>query len=293
MKQMRTSFFLGRQLSALIELTLDKPCSVCARGIACGACTQSARLPHICTEAQTSQSFGNGCDRVHRLNWRTFASQSIPQQALLTAPPKSLETTQTSDTDDDEQLPESVSNSAPVRRLLWLLGYHSAEALTIRGATRLYDAVCKQCDSNELHRLVDLEPTFYSRWCLLALHMWMLIVRLNMEGPSSKPLRQELYDLFQEDVEVRVRQQITVRISSTLEELERDFYGSAQAMDKALRGECELWEPIHRNFYHSEPSKEAAAKMLATYAIRELQCLEITKLDALLSGRIEFTDFQT
>eukprot|EP01025_Chloroclados_australasicus_P055544 TRINITY_DN6749_c0_g4_i3.p1 TRINITY_DN6749_c0_g4~~TRINITY_DN6749_c0_g4_i3.p1 ORF type:complete len:465 (+),score=36.74 TRINITY_DN6749_c0_g4_i3:157-1551(+) len=123
MKQMRTSFFLGRQLSALIELTLDKPCSVCARGIACGACTQSARLPHICTEAQTSQSFGNGCDRVHRLNWRTFASQSIPQQALLTAPPKSLETTQTSDTDDDEQLPESVSNSAPVRRLLWLLGF--------------------------------------------------------------------------------------------------------------------------------------------------------------------------
>jgi hypothetical protein len=57
-------------------------------------------------------------------------------------------------------------------------------------------------------------------------------VRLRAEGDHTRALRQELYDLFQEDVEVRVRQLISLRISSTVEELERDFYGSALALDK-------------------------------------------------------------
>jgi hypothetical protein len=60
----------------------------------------------------------------------------------------------------------------------------------------------------------------------------MLLVRLRTEGEHTRALRQELYDLFQEDVEVRVRQLISLRISSTIEELERDFYGSALALDK-------------------------------------------------------------
>ena len=57
-------------------------------------------------------------------------------------------------------------------------------------------------------------------------------MRLRADGHSTKALRQEMYDLFQEDVEVRVRQQVSVRLRKTLEELEKDFYGSALAMDE-------------------------------------------------------------
>jgi Ubiquinol-cytochrome C chaperone len=166
---------------------------------------------------------------------------------------------------DEEELDESVGRNSPFRRFLWLLGYHSSEAVTIRGATGLYEAVCKQCDADGLHDKVELQPSFYSRWCavragtqvspfaiacaraahswqehmcpgacrcLLALHVWLLLARLRSEGEQTRALRQELYDLFQEDVEVRVRQLISLRISSTLEELERDFYGNALALDK-------------------------------------------------------------
>jgi hypothetical protein len=80
---------------------------------------------------------------------------------------------------------------------------------------------------------------------LLGLHMWMLLSRLRKDGAQTKALQQELYDLFQEDVEVRVRQQISLRISSTLKELERNWYGEALALDKVCMkqvgcpGHCE------------------------------------------------------
>jgi hypothetical protein len=60
----------------------------------------------------------------------------------------------------------------------------------------------------------------------------MVHVRLRAEGDSTKALRQELHDLFQEDVEIRVRQNVSVRIASTVAELEKSFYGSALALDE-------------------------------------------------------------
>ena len=56
-------------------------------------------------------------------------------------------------------------------------------------------------------------------------------MRLRADGPATVKLRQELYDLFQEDVEVRLRQQGSSGVNGTLTELEKDFYGSALALD--------------------------------------------------------------
>lgn len=71
-----------------------------------------------------------------------------------------------------------------------------------------------------------------ARRCLLMLHMWMLIHRLSADGDMTRALRQELYDLFQEDVEVRVRQEVQVRVASTVTDLEKSFYGIALALDR-------------------------------------------------------------
>jgi hypothetical protein len=37
---------------------------------------------------------------------------------------------------------------------------------------------------------------------------------------------------------------------------------------QALHGRCELWQPIHRNFYASEDNRQAGAKLLAMYVKR-------------------------
>ena len=81
--------------------------------------------------------------------------------SIITSPPQTLEV-QASD-NEEEMSPVAGSNS-PLRRVLWLLGYNSSEAVNIRAATRLYDAVCAQADTDGLHDTVDMIPVFYSRW---------------------------------------------------------------------------------------------------------------------------------
>lgn len=68
--------------------------------------------------------------------------------------------------------------------------------------------------------------------CLLGLHVWMLLSRLRKDGAETKALQQELYDLFQEDVEIRIRQQISMRVSSNVTELEKGWYGMVLSLDE-------------------------------------------------------------
>jgi hypothetical protein len=37
---------------------------------------------------------------------------------------------------------------------------------------------------------------------------------------------------------------------------------------QALRGNCEIWEPVHRNFFGADPLHEGSAKVLAKYIMR-------------------------
>eukprot|EP00892_Ulva_mutabilis_P008591 jgi/Ulvmu1/6103/UM027_0081.1 len=213
------------------------------------------------------------------------SSHAVPTQ--FEEPPVSLEVPADEGTEDE--MSTVAGSNSPLRRLLWLLGFNSSEAINIRAATRLYDAVCAQADTNGLHDSVHMEPVFYSRWCLLMLHVWMLIHRLSADGDATRVLRQELYDLFQEDVEVRVRQQIQVRVATTVTDLEKSFYGTALALDRALAGDEQLWEALHRNAYGGEDGKQAAAKLLSAYITRQQKCLEMTDSDALIRGRVRFS----
>lgn len=83
--------------------------------------------------------------------------------AQFERPPTSLEVPPEPNA-EDEMAAVAGANS-PLRRLLWLLGFNSSEAVNIRAATRLYDAICTQTDTPGLHDSVQMEPVFYSRWC--------------------------------------------------------------------------------------------------------------------------------
>ena len=64
-------------------------------------------------------------------------------------PPCSLSTMKTDGTavdEKEEELSQVVGKNSPFRRLLWILGYHSNEAMSIRAATGMYNAVCQQVD---------------------------------------------------------------------------------------------------------------------------------------------------
>jgi cytochrome b pre-mRNA-processing protein 3 len=182
------------------------------------------------------------------------------------------------------------------RALLVLGGYYSKESTFMRAASHLYACVAEQALDAALLRAFDIPVRdFQHRHAMLCLHVWMLLVRLRPEGKDGKLLSQLLYEDFQEDVERQVRATgLEVRVSKHLTELEKQFYGSCVAYDRALKGESgeSLSTALLRNVLQAAPGKESAAARLERYVRRELACLALTESEAVMMGNVKFSKLE-
>lgn len=187
---------------------------------------------------------------------------------------------------------EGVEHSFLKRNLLRLFGFYSQEAQLMRGAQGLYSCITEAVDDKRLLAALELPDDFHYMHSLLCLHVWLLLTRLRPEGKIGKKLSQMLYDNFQDDVESRVRAAgVKVRVSKQLVDLEKQFYGSSFAYDKALKGDGseDLATALHRNVYQKEASKREAAGLLARYVKRELACLSMTPTDSIFRGNVRLS----
>lgn len=187
--------------------------------------------------------------------------------------------------------------------LLRLLGYHSQESQQIRAANALYAAVAGRADDEEFMEAIGLPPCFRTRHALSVLHVWLLLVRLRLEGQAGGAVGQTLYDTFNHDCEKRiVKEGIKLLVSKWMRELEKSFYGAAAAYDAAVAPAAStnalpnaLWRNVYAEEASEMPSGPAAAPIqaLARYVRRELACLTLTDSDAIMTGNITFSkDFK-
>lgn len=173
---------------------------------------------------------------------------------------------------------------------LAVMGYYSRRTRLRLGGENLYTAIQEQAENLYLQQALGLQPCFSSVNSLLCLHTWMLFGRLRTEERDGKDISQVVHDVFQEDMEVRVRKEgVKVRVGKWLTELEMGFYGSAKVYDKALKGEGNFTEALLRNVYENEKAKMHFAKRLERYIRREIACLAMTDTEALMKGQIQFT----
>ncbi|CAL8461833.1 g1364 [Coccomyxa elongata] len=179
------------------------------------------------------------------------------------------------------------------RSLLHIGGFYTRESQLIRGSKVLYSDIVEQATNRDFYKAMDLEYRFATTYSLLCLHVWLILVRLRAEGKDGKDLAQMMYENFQEDVELRVRAEgVKVRVGKWLGELEKNFYGSSMAYDKALKGEGDMVDALLRNVYGVDSGKRKSAEALARYVQRELACLSMTDTESVMSGKVKFsTDF--
>jgi cytochrome b pre-mRNA-processing protein 3 len=176
--------------------------------------------------------------------------------------------------------------------LLFMGGYYSKQSAYMRAAKELNACVKEQAADPGLHKAMDIPAdSFQHRHALLSLHVWMVLKRLRLEGKPGKKISQIMYDEFQDDVEHMVRQAgVQVRLGKHLSELEKQFYGSSTAYDRAIGSDPPetLAAALWRNVYQGEGGRKAASERLARYAQRGVACLAKTPSAALLEGRISF-----
>ncbi|KAH7616204.1 hypothetical protein NADE_001032 [Nannochloris sp. 'desiccata'] len=191
-----------------------------------------------------------------------FSTQAAGSNFNLAATPQSLAY---------PRLPMPVSTGKEKPSLvqsvmLRLGGYYSKESRLMRAAGGLYDSVTEIAINPRFFKLFEIPAgDFQHQHAALCLHMWLLLTRLRPEGTEGKELAQLFYDNFQDDLEMRVRSAgVKVKVRGQLAELEKQFYGSCMAYDKALKkeGTETLDMALLRNVYQGADGKEAVASKL-------------------------------
>ena len=209
------------------------------------------------------------------------------QAPNLSASPRSLEFART------PPAPTPAADQGLLSKVfLRLGGFYSKESTLMRAANGLYDSVTEQALDPRLLDALEVPSDFQHQHAMLSLHVWLLLVRLRAEGEDGKRLAQMMYDNFQDDVEGRARTAgVKVRLQKQLTELEKQFYGSCMAYDKAIKGEGteSLAAALQRNVFQAAPGAAAAAGKLERYLRRELACLSLTDSAAVMAGNVRFS----
>lgn len=278
-----------------------------ARGWLAGAETAGARAgcALLCTDAVTAARAGGTPEAGAARTWakdgaggrRGFAGEAAERQgepdAMFRAAPHSLATEE----DPWPMLRPDAESSFLRRAVLFVGGYYTREGQRVRAARSLFRTMLAQAELQSLADAVgaDLER-FHERYMVMALHVWLLLRRLRKEGEEGKMLGQEMYDLFAHHVEKEVYNEgVQVRVSKWLAELEKLFYGSCVAYDKAMDDEDEtaFARALARNVFGAEeeggPGWGKSAAHLARYARYQLACLDATPSPSLLKGFVRFS----
>ena len=218
----------------------------------------------------------------------SVSSAKSPRTIDLDAPPVSLEY---------HGATRVVSMAPPdagvfKKLLLFMGGYYSKQSAYMRAAKELNACVKEQATDPTVNRALDIPlDSFQHRHAMLCLHVWMVLKRLRLEGKPGKKISQVMYDEFQDDVEHMVRQAgVQVRLGKHLSELEKQFYGSCTAYDRAMGSEPPetLADALWRNVYQGEEARKGASERLARYVRRGVACLAKTPSAVVLEGRISF-----
>ncbi|KAL8149311.1 uncharacterized protein LOC141708682 [Apium graveolens] len=181
--------------------------------------------------------------------------------------------------------------------MMKLMLAYSKESRSIERANVIYRRVVAQVDPPAIYDVFNMEKTFRTNFSLLVLHMWLILHRLKEEGDEGADLGQNLYEIYNHDVELRVyKAGVNLLLARWMKDLEKIFYGSVAAYEAALVPEAkqdELQNALWRNVFAEEDlSIEDAShevQAMSRYVRREISCISLTEKEAILSGNFSFT----
>jgi cytochrome b pre-mRNA-processing protein 3 len=137
------------------------------------------------------------------------------------------------------------------------------------------------------------QPMFYShlqvpdsvdgRFDLLVLHVFLLLHRLQGDGPGSQLLAQSLFDLMFADMDRSLREMgvSDMSVGKRIKDMARAFYGRIDAYDAVLDDKVGLRQALSRNLYRGALVSEVSLAALAAYVQTQVATLAARDLATL------------
>ena len=132
---------------------------------------------------------------------------------------------------------------------------------------RLYEAVLAQARHPSFFGPGRAPDTVDGRFELLALHMALVIRRLQAGGRKGTALAQDLFDAFVRDMDINLRElgAADSRFGKKMRHIVESFYGRAKAYSDALEAgdDAALRDALIRNLFDGAASPEELARLVA------------------------------
>jgi len=176
-----------------------------------------------------------------------------------------------------------------------MFGYHSKKTILVKNSQVLYEFICEQGERMDFYDIYGL-PKDISGWYMLTLlHMWMVYVRLRVEGEEGLRYQQLIFDAFWADVESRILNlgvDNPIVLSGEQKKLANVYYGFMVALDEALvEGDAYFADAVWRNMWKMEDTcTPQRLNAMVHYIRKELQSLDKTEGRLLFGGLIRWGD---
>lgn len=164
----------------------------------------------------------------------------------------------------------------------------------------LYGAVAMQARQPAFYRAGGVPDTIDGRFDLLTLHLVLLLCRLQGQGRAAEHMRQHLFDLLAADMDRNLRELGVgdMGISRRVKVMGQAFWGRLAAYDAALQTAAEqrqsaLMTALDKNLYGTVPGTEAMLAQMARYVLTIRDSLDRQPLTLILSGKLNFPDFES
>ncbi|MAN80898.1 MAG: hypothetical protein CMM77_04550 [Rhodospirillaceae bacterium] len=162
----------------------------------------------------------------------------------------------------------------------------------IQAARSLYGDVVRQARQPVFYGAGGVADTEDGRYDLILLHMFLILERLNRVSPEPVKLKQDLFDVLFEDLDLNLREMgfgdegVRRRIQKMVE----GFYGRMTAYRDGLAGgEGALEAALRRNLYRNTTPNDDAVVRLADYVRAQTAALAALDDAGILTGQAGFT----
>ena len=152
-------------------------------------------------------------------------------------------------------------------------------------AEALYDACVVQARSPEFYAGMGVPDTIDGRFELIALHVGLLIRRLNREGETGKAVAQDVFDAMFRDFDSGLREMAIgdASIGKNIKAMASAFYGRVKAYDDALAEQdaAALGDALKRNVFATGEG-DGSPEALAAYIVAAQEALDGQDGDAVM-----------
>jgi cytochrome b pre-mRNA-processing protein 3 len=161
-------------------------------------------------------------------------------------------------------------------------------------AFEAYVDIVAQARNPVFYKEWNVEDTVDGRFDIIVLHLCLVLMRCEQElsRPEVHAFSRHLSEAFFADMDRSLREMgaSDTGVGVRVKKMAQAFYGRQKAYREIIGDETALADVLARNVYRERPVPRESIASLAAYAGRNHKALKQQHMDALMQGRLSFSN---